>query len=176
MDSVLNSYLPKITCLAAHVARRVEHQPSTQWKDLLSRPFTSRAEGFACFHLYSQKMHDTQITTNGTKNRFISKNNSRYYHDNGSLEQDFLCCPIAFALYDLEHFCIAIRKDVHFETDCGFQLIASWGKKNSYLTIFSQLAQNLRTTTKFTTWLYFVCRGWRHHDDENYWSRLRTTL
>ena len=70
-------------------------------------------------------MHDTQITTDGTKNRFISKNNSRYYHDNGSLEQDFLCCPIAFALYDLEHFCIAIRKDVHFETDCGFQLIAS---------------------------------------------------
>ena len=29
---------------------------------------------------------------------FYRKTNSRYYHDNSSLEQDFPCCPIAFAL------------------------------------------------------------------------------
>ena len=74
MDSVLNSICQKSPALllTSRDALNIS-QPWTQWKDPLSRPFTSWAEGFACFHLYSQKMHDTQITTNATKNSFVCK-------------------------------------------------------------------------------------------------------
>ena len=52
------------------------------------------------------------------------KTNSRYYDDNSSLEQDFPCCLIELAL-SLTVLYGNKKKDVHFETDCGFQLIAS---------------------------------------------------
>ena len=69
---------------------------------------------------------------------FYRKTNSRYYHDNSSLEQDFPCCPIAFALsltllYRNKKKTSILRLIVAFDSQLR--------KKDSYLTIFSQLAQ-----------------------------------